>query len=85
MLVLVVGGGESGAAISAGLGDLSPNVIVWLRRASCVGPRYLNAASELQQVEANKMRDFPANGFLEAAITNRMSAGQNVYTYSIFS
>lgn len=82
--VLVVGGGESGADISAELGELSPNVTVWLRRSSCVGPRYLNAAGEIQQIEANKMKDFPANGFLEAATTNRMSAGQNVYTYGFF-
>lgn len=82
--VLVVGGGESGADVSAELGELSPNVTVWLRRPSCVGPRYLNATSEMQQVAANKTHDFPANGFLEAATTNRMSAGQNVYAYGFF-
>lgn len=32
-------------------------------------------------MEANKRHDFPANGFLEAATTNRLSASQNVYTY----
>ncbi|CZR56845.1 uncharacterized protein PAC_06734 [Phialocephala subalpina] len=61
--VLVVGCGESGADISAELGELSPNVTVY----------------EVQQIAANKTQDFPANGFLEAATTNRMSAGQNVY------
>ncbi|EXJ75294.1 uncharacterized protein A1O5_01990 [Cladophialophora psammophila CBS 110553] len=82
--VLVVGGGESGADISAELGELSPNVTVWLRRPICVGPRYLNKRNEMQQVEANMTVDFPANGFLEAATTNRMSAGQNVYAYGFF-
>lgn len=37
--VLVVGGGESGADISAELGALSPKMSVWLRRRLCVGPR----------------------------------------------
>ena len=82
--VLVVGGGESGADISAELGDLSPNVTVWLRRPICVGPRYLNAIDEMKQIEANKTQNFPANGFLEAATTNRMSAAQNVYAYGFF-
>ncbi|KIW97885.1 uncharacterized protein Z519_01469 [Cladophialophora bantiana CBS 173.52] len=82
--VLVVGGGESGADISAELGELSPNVTVWLRRPICVGPRYLNKKDEMQQVKANMTVDFPANGFLEAATTNRMSAGQNVYAYGFF-
>lgn len=82
--VLVVGGGESAADISAELGNLSPNVTVWLRRPACVGPRYLNAKDEMQQVESNKTADFPANGFLEAATTNRMSVGQNVYAYGFF-
>ncbi|KAM0813176.1 putative FAD/NAD(P)-binding domain-containing protein [Seiridium cardinale] len=71
--VLLVGGGESGADISAELGELSPNVVtVWMRRAACVGPRYLNHIGEMQQVEANKTQDFPANGFLEAATANRI-------------
>lgn len=82
--VLVVGGGESGSDISAELGDLSPYVTLWLRRAACVGPRYLVDASETDQIEANKTQDFPANGFLEAATTNRMSAAQNVYAYGIW-
>ncbi|KAK9414631.1 putative FAD/NAD(P)-binding domain-containing protein [Seiridium unicorne] len=82
--VLVVGGGESGADISAELGELSPNITVWVRRAACVGPRYLNRVGEMQQIEANKTQDFPANGFLEAATTNRMSAAQNVYAYGFF-
>jgi dimethylaniline monooxygenase (N-oxide forming) len=82
--VLVVGGGESGADISTELGELSPNVTVWLRRPNCFGPRYLNSMNEMQQVAANKLCDFPANGFLEAATTNRMSAGQNVYLYGFF-
>jgi dimethylaniline monooxygenase (N-oxide forming) len=34
--VLVVGGGESGADVSAELADLSPRVSVWLRRIACV-------------------------------------------------
>ncbi|KIY01693.1 uncharacterized protein Z520_01831 [Fonsecaea multimorphosa CBS 102226] len=82
--VLVVGGGESGADIAAELGELSPNVTVWLRRPVCVGPRYLNKKNEMEQVQANMTVDFPANGFLEAATTNRMSAAQNVYTYGVF-
>lgn len=84
--VLVVGAGESGADIAAELGEQSPgnNVTVWLRRPPCVGPRYLNAVDEMWQVRANKTTDFPANGFLEAATTNRMSAAQNVYAYGLF-
>ncbi|KIV82205.1 hypothetical protein PV11_04332 [Exophiala sideris] len=82
--VLVVGGGESGADIAAELGDLSPNVTVWLRRPICVGPRYLNDKVEMEQILTNKTTDFPANGFLEAATTNRMSAAQNVYAYGLF-
>ncbi|ETS79070.1 hypothetical protein PFICI_08923 [Pestalotiopsis fici W106-1] len=82
--VLVVGGGESGSDISAELGELSPNVTLWLRRAVCVGPRYLTKASEMGQIEANKSQNFPANGFLEAATTNRMSAGQNAYAYGVW-
>ncbi|KAK5173418.1 uncharacterized protein LTR77_002099 [Saxophila tyrrhenica] len=73
--ILVVGGE---------LADLSPHVSVWLRRPACVGPRYLNNKPEMEQVAANKERDFPANGFLEAATTNRMSASLNVYAYGIF-
>jgi dimethylaniline monooxygenase (N-oxide forming) len=84
MRVLVVGGGESAADISAELGELSPNVTVWWRRANCVGPRYLNDRNEMEQIAANKSQDFPANGFLEAVTTNRMSAGQNVYSYGFF-
>ena len=82
--VLVVGGGESAADISSELGDLSPEAAVWLRRPHCFGPRYLNKVDEMKQVEANKTRDFPANGFLEAATTNRMSAAQNVYLYGLW-
>lgn len=82
--VLVVGGGESGADISADLGELSPHTTVWLRRPVCVGPRYLNNKSEIEQVVANKKQNFPANGFLEAATTNRMSAAQNVFIYGLF-
>lgn len=82
--VLVVGAGESAADITAELGDLSPNVSVWLRRAPCVGPRYLTNRDEMQQVIANKTLDIPANGFLEAATTCRLSAGQSVYIYGFF-
>lgn len=83
--VLVVGGGESAADISAELGELSPNnLTVWLRRPLCFGPRYLNRDKEMEQVQANKKRDFPANSFLEAATTNRMSAAQNVYLYGLW-
>lgn len=82
--VLVVGGGESGADVSAELGDLSPHVTVWLRRSNCIGPRYLNMASETEQMKENKACDFPANGFMEAATTNRMSARQNAYAYCAF-
>lgn len=82
--VLVVGGGESGADIAAELSDLSPNVSVWLRRPICVGPRYLNHHDELEQIQRNETTNFPANGFLEAATTSRMSAGQNVLAYGLF-
>jgi dimethylaniline monooxygenase (N-oxide forming) len=82
--VMIVGGGESAADISAELGQLSPSVTVWLRRPHCFGPRYLNDKKEMEQVEANKTRDFPANSFLEAATTNRMSAAQNVYLYGLW-
>ena len=82
--VLVVGGGESSADIAAELGDLSPEVAVWLRRPHCFGPRYLNKKNEMEQVEANKTKDFPANSFLESATTNRMSAAQNVYLYGLW-
>lgn len=82
--VLVVGGGESAADVSAELGELSPHVTVWLRRSNCIGPRYLNRDSETQQMEQNKRCDFPANAFLEAATMNRMSAGQNAYAYGAF-
>ena len=82
--VLVIGGGESGADVAADLGNRSPNVTVWLRRSPCVGPRYLNKWDEMKQVEQNKTVDFPANGFLEAATTGRMSAAQSVYTYGFF-
>jgi dimethylaniline monooxygenase (N-oxide forming) len=82
--VLVVGGGESGADISAELSELSRHVAVWLRRPMCVGPRYLNDQSETKQMEMNKTQDLPANGFLEAATTSRLSAAQNVYTYGLF-
>jgi len=81
--VLVVGGGESSADISAELGELSPSITVWLRRPACIAPRYLNALNEMQQVTANKSCDFPANRFLEAATTNRMGASQNVYAYGL--
>lgn len=82
--MLVVGGGESAADISAELGKLSPNVTVWLRRPICVGPRYLNSQDEMQQVASNEERDFGANEFLEAATTNRISAGLNVYFFGLF-
>ncbi|KAH8659898.1 hypothetical protein BX600DRAFT_482046 [Xylariales sp. PMI_506] len=82
--VMIIGGGESSADISAELGELSPAVAVWLRRQHCFGPRYLNNKNEMAQVEINKTRDFPANSFLEAATTNRMSAAQNVYLYGLW-
>ncbi|KAK5988086.1 Flavin-containing monooxygenase 5-like protein [Cladobotryum mycophilum] len=83
--VLVIGAGESGADVSAELGHLSPgNVSVWLRRTPCFGPRYLNKRREMDQVQANKKKDFPVNGFLEAATTNRISSAQNVYTYGFW-
>ncbi len=84
--VLVVGGGESAADIAAELGDLAPaqHTAVWLRRPHCFGPRYLNHRDEMAQVQINKQRDFPANSFLEAATTNRMSAAQNVYLYGLW-
>lgn len=57
--VLIVGGGESDSDITAELGDLSPNLSVWLRRPPCIAPRYLNDKSEMRQVEANKEEAFP--------------------------
>jgi dimethylaniline monooxygenase (N-oxide forming) len=82
--VLVVGGGESGADISADLGDLTPHTTVWLRRPNCFGPRFLVNDAEMPQVRASHERDFPVNSFLEAATTNRMSAAQNVYFYGFW-
>jgi cation diffusion facilitator CzcD-associated flavoprotein CzcO len=82
--VLGVGCSESGADISAELGDVSPHVTVWLRQYPCTGPRYLNRKDEMEQKEENKARDFPANSYLEAATTNRMSTAQNVYVCGIF-
>lgn len=84
MRVLVVGGGESAADVSAELGELSPNVTVWTRRPLCVGPRYLTPDDEVLQMKANKSQDFPANSFLEAASTSRMGAAQNAYVYGLF-
>ena len=78
------GGGESAAGIAPELGCLSPNVSVWLRHSLCVGPRYVNSKSEMEQVERNKHQDVPANAFLEAGATNRMSAIQNVYAYGFW-
>ncbi|KAI1334897.1 hypothetical protein F5Y15DRAFT_409363 [Xylariaceae sp. FL0016] len=85
--VLVIGAGESGADISAELADLSPgNVAVYVRRAPCIGPRYLNdTMPELERVRRNeKHAHHAATGFLEASTTNRMSAGLNVYAYGLF-
>lgn len=82
--VMVIGGGESAADLSSELGDLSSAATIWLRRPHCFGPRYLNNKDEMEQVRANKSVDFPTNGFLEAATTNRMSAAQNVYLYGLW-
>lgn len=82
--VLLVGGGESGADISADLGDLTPNTTVWLRRPNCVGPRYLRADPEMPQVKDSKEKKFPVNSFLESVTTNRMSAAQNVFFYGLW-
>jgi dimethylaniline monooxygenase (N-oxide forming) len=82
--VVIAGGGESAADISAELGELSPECAVWLRRPHCFGPRYLNSKNEMEQVVMNKTRDFPANSFLESATTNRMSAAQNVLLYGLW-
>jgi dimethylaniline monooxygenase (N-oxide forming) len=82
--VLVIGGGESGADISADLGDSTPNTTVWLRRPNCVGPRFLCDAPEMPQVQDSKAKRYPANGFLESATTNRMSAAQNVFFYGLW-
>lgn len=84
MKVLVIGGGESGADISAELGQLSPSATVWLRHWPCVAPRYLTNLDEMAQIKANMASDVPANGFLEAVTTNRLSAGQNVNIYGFF-
>jgi len=82
--VLLIGGGESGADISADLGDLTPYTTVWLRRPNCFGPRYLVPEPEMPLVKASKEQDFPVNSFLESATTNRMSAAQNVYFYGFW-
>ncbi|CAI6342050.1 unnamed protein product [Periconia digitata] len=82
--VLLVGGGESGADISADLGDLTEKTTVWLRRPNCFGPRYLVAHPEMPQVKESKVRRYPVNGFLESATTNRMSAAQNVFFYGFW-
>ena len=82
--VLLVGGGESGADISADLGELTPHTTVWLRRPNCFGPRFLVKHPEMPQVKASHERDFPVNSFLESATTNRMSAAQNVYFYGFW-
>ncbi|PVH94896.1 FAD/NAD(P)-binding domain-containing protein [Periconia macrospinosa] len=82
--VLLVGGGESGADISADLGDLTSNTTVWLRRPNCFGPRYLVADHEMPQIKDSKQRRYPVNSFLESATTNRMSAAQNVFFYGFW-
>ncbi|KAI1174359.1 hypothetical protein F4777DRAFT_554214 [Nemania sp. FL0916] len=83
--VLVIGAGESGADVASELAELSPNVAVWVRRLPCVGPRYLNdTIPEMERVALNKTQEHPANSFLEASTTNRMSAGLNVYAYGLF-
>ncbi|KAJ4299474.1 hypothetical protein N0V90_004719 [Kalmusia sp. IMI 367209] len=82
--VLLIGGGESGADVSADLGDLTPHTTVWLRRPNCFGPRYLTHSAEMPQVKASKERKFAVNTFLESATTNRMSAAQNVFFYGFW-
>lgn len=82
--VLLVGGGESGADISADLGELTPHTTVWLRRPNCFGPRFLVKDPEMPLVRESHERDFPVNSFLESATTNRMSAAQNVYFYGFW-
>lgn len=61
--VLIVGGGESSADISADLCDQSPNLTVWLRRPPCAAMRYLNRLDETQQIKANQTVDFPVSIF----------------------
>ncbi|BCS01941.1 uncharacterized protein AKAW2_60205A [Aspergillus luchuensis] len=61
--VLIVGGGESSADISADLCDQSPNLTVWLRRPPCAAMRYLNRLDETQQIKANQTVDFPTCEF----------------------
>ncbi|KAH8698163.1 hypothetical protein GQ44DRAFT_787206 [Phaeosphaeriaceae sp. PMI808] len=82
--MLLVGGGESAADISADLGDLTQSTTVWLRRPNCFGPRYLNDQSEMLQVEVSKQNRLPVNSFLESATTNRISAAQNVFFYGFW-
>lgn len=82
--VLLIGGGESGADVSADLGDLTPNTTVWLRRPNCFGPRYLTRSAEMTQVKESKTKKYAVNTFLESATTNRMSAAQNVYFYGFW-
>ncbi|KAK3214778.1 hypothetical protein GRF29_19g1266003 [Pseudopithomyces chartarum] len=82
--VLLIGGGESGADVSADLGDLTPNTTVWLRRPNCFGPRYLTKHAEMPQVRGSKTERYAVNMFLESATTNRMSAAQNVFFYGFW-
>lgn len=82
--VLLIGGGESGADVSADLGDLTPNTTVWLRRPNCFGPRYLTPHAEMPQVKESKTERYAVNAFLESATTNRMSAAQNVFFYGFW-
>lgn len=82
--VLIVGGGESGADISADLCEQSPNLTVWLRRPPCAAMRYLNRLDETQQIKANQTVDFPVSIFLESITTNRLGAAQNVYLYTLY-
>ncbi|RAH58554.1 FAD/NAD(P)-binding domain-containing protein [Aspergillus piperis CBS 112811] len=79
---LIVGGGESGAVISADLCEQSPKLTVWLRRPPCVAMRYLNRLDETQQIKANQTIDFPVSIFLESITTNRLGFAQNVYLYT---
>ena len=82
--VLIVGGGESAADMSAEISSLTKNATVWLRRPIVLAPRYTSPGKEMSKILKNETHTFPATTFLEASTTNRMSAMQNVYFYGIF-
>jgi dimethylaniline monooxygenase (N-oxide forming) len=82
--VLIVGGGESAADISAEISSLTKHAAIWLRRPIVLAPRYTSPGKEISKILKNRTNTFPTTIFLEASTTNRLSAMQNVYFYGIF-